>query len=231
MSAVIEQFTNADTSSVISGPDGGLKVVVEQGEENIIEIKGDGEVGVTGGSLKDEITTGAGDAVIFGGGGNDIITTGNGNDVVRGGDGDDMLVSGNGADVLLGGAGNDILRSGKAAMDGDGNAMAILDETGQIVDNDPESAYGDVLKGGTGDDIFQFNAAEFEDGVVDKIVDFKDDNFADTIKIFNVGVDGNVTYDNETGIVSVNGNKAIDIGAGKEVDFKSDEDSDTWDLF
>ena len=216
---------------VTPGPDGGLQVVVEQGEENIIQIKGNGEVGVTGGSLKDEITTGAGDAIIFGGGGDDIITTGNGNDVVRGGDGDDMLVSGNGADVLLGGAGNDILRSGKAAMDEDGNSMAILNEKGQIVENDPESAYGDVLKGGTGDDIFQFNAAEFEDGVVDKIVDFKDDGFADTIKIFNVGADGKVSYDNETGIVSVNGNKAIDIGAGKEVDFKDNEDGDTWDLF
>lgn len=216
---------------VTPGPDGGLQVVVEQGEENIIQIKGNGEVGVTGGSLKDEITTGAGEAIIFGGGGDDVITTGNGNDVVMGGDGDDMLVSGNGADVLLGGAGNDILRSGRAAMDEDGNSMAILDEKGQIVENDPESAYGDVLKGGTGDDIFQFNAAEFEDGVVDKIVDFKDDDFADTIKIFNVGADGNVSYNEQTGIVSVNGNKAIDIGAGKEVDFKANEDGDTWDLF
>lgn len=231
MSNVIVEYNNAESSLITPGVNGGLRILAEQDEENILEIRGDGAVGFTGGSLKDQITTGAGDANIYTGSGNDIVTTGNGNDVIRGGDGDDMLASGLGADVLIGGEGNDILRSGMAARDENGDSMAILNEKGEIVEDGSEPTFGDVLKGGTGDDIFQFNVAEFEDGVVDKIVDFKDDGFADTIKIFGVGADGKVSYDKQTGIVSVNGNEAIDIGADKDVNFKTDEETDTWDLF
>ena len=231
MSNVIVFNNNAESSLITPGVNGGLQILAEQDEENILEIEGDGEVGFVGGSLKDEITTGAGDAIIFSGGGDDIVITGNGNDIVRGGSGNDMLRGGLGADVLIGGEGNDVLRSGKAARDEDGNSIAILNEKGEIVEDGSEPTFGDVLNGGSGDDIFQFNAAEFEDGVVDKIVDFKDDGFADTIKIFNVGADGNVSYDEQTGIVSVNGNEAIDIGTGKDVDFKANEKTDTWDLF
>ena len=230
MSAVFD-YNNAESSLITSDPNGGLRILAEQDEENILKIKGDDEVGFTGGSLKDEITTGAGDANIYTGGGNDIVTTGNGNDVIRGGDGDDMLASGLGADVIIGGEGNDILRSGMAARDEDGNFIAILNEKGEIVEDGSEATFGDVVKGGTGNDIFQFSAAEFEDGVVDKIVDFKDDGFADTIKIFGVGADGNVSYDKQTGIVSVNGNEAIDIGVDRNVEFKTNKETDTWELF
>ena len=231
MSYVIDESSTGESLFITPDVDGGLEILAKQDEENILKIKGDGEVGFTGGSLKDEVTTGAGDAIIYTGSGNDIVTTGNGNDVIRGGDGDDMLRGGLGADVLIGGEGNDILRGGMAARDENGNSMAILDEKGKIVEDGSEPAFGDVLKGGTGNDIFQFSAAEFEDGVVDKIVDFKDDGFADTIKIFGVSADANVSYDEQTGIVSVNGNEAIDIGTGKNVDFKADEETDTWDLF
>ena len=221
---------------------GGLQVVAQQDQENIIEIEGDAELGITGGGLKDTINTGAGDAIIFAGGGDDMVMTGNGNDIVRGGDGDDLIATGSGADVLIGGEGNDILRSGKAALDADGKAMGMLNEKGELVlptteddeslaEASPAQLYGDVLKGGSGDDIFQFSADEFMDGVVDKIVDFKDDDFADTIQILGVGAEGNVTYDDQTGIVSVNGTEAIDIGAGQDVDFKANEDNDNWTLF
>ena len=221
---------NTESLLETTSASGGFQVIAQQEEENIIEIKGDGEVAIVGGSLKDEVTTGAGDAVIFAGGGDDVVNSGNGNDVIRGGVGDDVLFSGLGADVVIGGAGNDVIRGGLPATDADGNFIALLNENGEMAAGD-EPKFGDLLKGGSGDDIFQFSADEFQNGVIDKIVDFKEDDFADTIKIFGVGVDGEVSYDDETGIVSVNGNAAIDIGAGKEVKFDVNEENGTWDLF
>ncbi|MDJ0595782.1 MAG: calcium-binding protein [Pleurocapsa sp. MO_226.B13] len=206
-----------NTESLLETPtaDGGLHVVAQQDEENIIEIKGDAEVGIVGGKLADTITTGAGDAAVFTGDGEDVITGGTGDDIFRGGEGDDVIRGGLGADIIIGGAGNDILRGGRGGVDADGNPM------------------GDILKGGSGDDIFEFAASEFEDGSMDEIVDFKADGFADTIKIFGVGSteEGAVTYDADTGMVSINGQEAIDIGMNQDVEFKTNEDNDTWELF
>ena len=194
---------NSESLLETMGLDGGLEIVAQQDRENTIEVKGDAKVSIVGGSLMDTITTGAGNAIVFTGDGNDMITGGNGNDVLRGGEGDDIIRAGLGNDTVIGGEGNDVLRGGMGA---------------------------DVLKGGVGDDIFEFSASEFEDGVMDRIVDFQDDDFADSIKIFGVGAEGSVSYDSATGMVSVNGNEGIDIGAGKDLNIEVN-DRGTWELF
>ncbi len=199
---------NTDLSTAVESPDGGLDVVGQQDEENIIEILGDAPVGIIGGGLNDEITTGAGDATIFTADGDDIIQGGIGDDIFRGGDGDDTIWGGLGADILIGGDGNDVLRGGLGGVDEDGN---------------PE---GDTLKGGAGEDIFEFAASELGTGV-DKIVDFQADGFEDKIRIFGVGEEGSVTYNPETGLVSINGQEAIDIGTGLDID---PEDDDSFEL-
>ncbi len=195
---------NTDSLLETRSADGGFQFIGKQDQQNIIEIKGDTDLSIVGGSLEDKITTGAGNAIVFAGDGNDMVTGGNGNDILRGGEGDDTIRGGLGDDVIIGGEGDDVIRGGFGS---------------------------DLLKGSSGADIFEFSASEFGSDMIDQIVDFKDDDFADTIKIFGVGVGGDVDYDETTGIVSVNGDDAIDIGIGKDVDFKVNEDNGTWDLF
>ena len=188
-----------------------LEIVGQQGEENIIEVKGDSPITLFGGSLNDEITTGAGDASVFGGDGNDLIQGGIGDDIFLGGEGDDIISSGLGADFVFGGAGDDTIRGGLPGMD---------------LDN----PIGDTLDGGAGADVFEFALDEFVSGAVDEIVDFQADEFADSIRIFGVG-DGSVSYNADTGIVSVNDQEAIDIGTDLDVEATREDDSDTWELF
>ena len=213
-------------------PDGGLDVTGQLNQENMIEIKGDADVGILGGNLMDTITTGAGDADVFTGDGNDIIMGGNGDDILRGGNGDDEIRGGLGADVLLGGAGNDTLRGGLPAIDEEGNPLPILDGDGNpLLDEDGNQLVGDTLNGGAGDDVFEFTVSEFESGIVDTIEDFKVDGDADKIKIFGTGAaDANVTYDADTGVVSINGAEAIKIGEGLDVTVEQNE-NDNWELF
>jgi|GEM_PF-1974821 len=214
MSSIVSP-DNTDFLTQVESADGGLDVVGQQDEENIIEIRGDAPVGIVGGELGDRIVTGKGDAIVFTGDGDDSIFGGAGNDVLRGGDGDDVIYGYVGADIIIGGEGNDTIRGGFGGVDEDGNPL------------------GDTLKGGTGEDIFQFAASEFdEDSAVDKIVDFQADGFEDKIKIFGVGEEGSVNYNPETGLVEVNGQGVIDIGKNLDgIDAKKMEDNDTWELF
>jgi len=178
MSSIVSLATPGSTfDTTIVGEN--LEIIGQQGEENIIEVKGDSPITIVGGSLEDTITAGAGDASIISG------------------DGDDML---------------NLIRGGLPGMDSDGNPM------------------GDTIRGGAGEDIFEFAKGEFDSEAVDEIVDFKADGFADLIRIFGV-TDGGVTYDSETGLVSINGQEAIDIGTGLDVDINQQGDSDTWELF
>ncbi len=184
-------------------PDGGLNVVGFQDQENIIEIKGDAPVGIIGGNLADTITTGAGDAQVFAGAGDDIITGGNGNDILRGGNGNDFIKGGLGDDFLSGGAGDDTLRGGLGS---------------------------DTLKGGTGNDVFEFGVKEFADGSMDKIVDFKADGFADKIKIFGAS-DAAVVYDATSGMITIDGKDAIEIGKDLDIEPGTTNENGTWELF
>lgn len=194
-----------------TGSDGGLDVVGLEDIENNITIKGDASASIIGGNLKDTITTGAGDDIIFTGAGDDIVKSGTGNDILRGSVGGELFQGGPGDDVIIGGAGNDTIKGGEGSV------------------NLP----GDALKGGTGEDVFEFAASEFKEGSVDEIKDFKADGFADVIQIFDKkGVigQGDITYDSTSGLVSFKGEPAINIGENLEVKI-SENDQGQWELF
>ena len=202
MSSIVSPDNTALSQSSMN-PDGGLDVVGQQGAENFIEIKGDAPVGIIGGGLADTIITGAGNAQVFVGGGDDVITGGNGNDIFRGGDGNDLIKGGLGDDFLIGGAGDDTLRGGLGS---------------------------DTLKGGTGNDVFEFAVQGFADESTDKIVDFKAGGFADKIKIFGAS-DADVVYDATTGMITVDGKDAIEIGKDLNIEPGTTNENGTWELF
>ena len=232
MSYSIESNDNFSENTNI---DGDVEILPLTEEEYNIDYKGDAEVGVVTSTGDDTVGTGAGDATVYTAEGDDEITAGTGHDILRGGEGNDEIYGGPGADVLLGGAGDDTLRGGLPGIDKDGNLNPILDEEGNpILNEDGSLKLGDTLKGGSGNDCFEFAASEFEpiDGeiIVDKIVDFQEDGFDDIIKIFGVGENSTVAYDAETGFVTIDGNEVIDIGEGLSIEVEKNE-NDTWELF
>jgi Ca2+-binding RTX toxin-like protein len=139
---------------------------------------------------------------IVGGGKNETIAlTAAGGSTALGLDGDDILAGGDFADLLDGGEGNDTLKGGLGA---------------------------DVLKGGTGNDIFEFANDEFV-GKLDQIIDFENEG-TDTIRILGVG-DDVVSYDANTGIISVGEQEAINIGKGLEdLQISKEEGTDNWEI-
>jgi Ca2+-binding RTX toxin-like protein len=206
MSTIISP-DNTESLLETTTPDGGFAVVAQQDQENIIEIKGDAPVAIIGGSKGDIITIGKGDGNIFTGGGDDIINGGAGDDVFRGGEGNDSIKCFVGDDILQGGEGNDTLNGGF------GN---------------------DTLKGGTGEDIFEFSASEYQQGSLDIIKDFKNNAFADKIKIFGVADGSAVTYDRQSGYVSLDDQQIINIGKNLNIQIDAPGENDqkgTWELF
>ncbi len=158
-------------------------------------------ISLTGGELADEISlTGEGNATILGEGGDDYIVSSSGDDTLLGGEGNDTIIGGSGADLINGGDGEDLIKGGMGA---------------------------DVLQGGGGDDVFEFMAEEFASDAVDEIKDFED--MGDIIKIMGVGEDSTVTYDEVTGMVSIDGDAVIDLGEG--MDIEATKNDDTWELF
>jgi Ca2+-binding RTX toxin-like protein len=139
---------------------------------------------------------------IVGGGKNDTIRlTAAGSSTVLGLDGDDLLVGSAFSDLIDGGEGNDTLKGGLGA---------------------------DVMKGGAGHDIFEFTNDDLV-GKFDQIIDFENEG-TDTIKILGVGNEV-VSYDSNTGIVSVGEHEAINIGKGLEdLQIGKQEGTDNWEI-
>jgi len=126
---------------------------------------------------------------------NDVGTGGGGTDVLQGNEGDDNLQGGAGDDFLFGSEGDDIVR-------GDAGDDVIVGAAGS-----------DIAIGGTGTDIFEFFDFQFEDGDTDLIQDFEVEN--DSVVI--VGTT-DVTFNDASGIVSVDGVEAISIDPGLDLD-------------
>ena len=150
---------------------------------------------IGGGDLTDAIDGGMGDDTIFGENGSDTLIGALGNDFLNGGMGDDVLKGNVGEDVLWGGEGNDILAGG----------------IGQ-----------DVLTGGEGEDTFIFELLT-EDGLlaqIDTVTDFTPSE--DTIVINGVGEDDGVSYDPNTGIVSVDGQPIMQLDPGLDINESED---------
>ena len=144
---------------------------------------------------------------IIGGSLQDTIIAGAGDATIFSGDGNDSLKGGIGEDVLSGGEGDDIIEGGIGADFIFGGAGDDVITGGLPGMDSSDNPIGDTLKGGAGAD-----------------------GFADIIRVFGVS-DGDVSYDADTGMVSINGEPAIDIGTGLDIEASQKGDSDTWELF
>ncbi|MEL6495053.1 MAG: calcium-binding protein [Cyanobacteria bacterium J06623_7] len=244
MSSVVVSF---DSGTQLAGDN--LSVIAQQGEANIIKVLADGEqsgasVSIVGGGLNDKIHLGvAGGSSVLGLGGNDTIIGGAKNDLLDGGEGHDFLEGAKGNDIISGGLGddeifgnegNDIITAGAGddiVSGGLGNDLisgGTGDDTifgGPGLDTIKGGAGSDELVGGLGADVFEFNAGEFTSESMDTITDF-----ADVDKITISGVGDGISYDPHTGIVSVDGVDAIDIGEGKDVHLTEVSDGE-WEIF
>jgi Ca2+-binding RTX toxin-like protein len=165
------------------------------------------EIRVVSGEAPVTIIGGATMDTLVGGEGNDTIMGLKGNDLIEGLGGDDVLLGGDGDDKIAGGDGADLIVGGKGSDTISGDMGA------------------DTMMGGLGADIFEFAADEFD--AVDTIQDL-DKGKGDIIKITG---GSSVTYDEETGIISVDGQSAIDIGAGMDIGFQDTDQDGTWELF
>ena len=118
-----------------------------------------------------------------------------GGDSIIGGDLDDLISSLGGNDTVDGRAGNDTIIGG---------------------------AGEDILTGGTGADTFVFDRdAALTSGEVDVILDFNPEE--DSLAI-DLNAGDRLTYDSDSGVVSINGKDFVNIGEGldfEDVDFEA----------
>ena len=142
-------------------------------------------------------------------GGEDTIVGGNLADVMNGGLQDDIIIGQGGDDVLEGEEGKDIL------IGGTGDDI-LRGGTGS-----------DIMTGGEGNDIFEFFVGDSAAGEVDIITDFDDD----LIVLKGIGSGANVSYNKETGIVSVDGNDVIKLDDNPDISIENSDNDPDWELF
>lgn len=141
----------------------------------------------------------------------DVITGGLLSDIVFAGEGDDVVFGRAGNDFIDGGEGNDVLQG----QEGDD---VLVGGSGE-----------DTLIGGSGADTFEFFSGDFAEGELDVIRDFGDGE--DSIFIRGIGADANVSYNSETGIVSVDDNDIIKLDNNPADITIDNSNGDDWELF
>jgi len=225
--------------------------IVGGSKDDVIRLTAAGDSTALGLDGNDKILCGAGDDLIDGGEGNDELRGSRGNDILAGGVGDDILDGGEGRDILKGGRGNDHMRGGvdndilegglgDDVMDGNdghdeiiGGAGDDLIDGGEGNDTLRGGPGSDTMTGGAGNDLFAFVAQELASGTMDHITDLQVTGLEgeDTDRISVVGVgDMEMTYDATTGMVSLDGQEALDIGKGLDVEMKNIEGTDNWEI-
>ncbi len=220
-----------------------LEYIGLQGAANLIEVKPNGEesgspLTIVGGGKNDNILLTAagastalgldGDDLLEGGAFADLLDGGEGNDTLKGGLGADILIGGAGNDMIDGGAGNDTLKGGLGADVLNGGAGNDMINGGEGNDTLKGGLGADVLNGGAGQDLFEFANDELV-GKIDRIIDFENEG-TDLIRILGVGDDA-VTYNANTGIISVGEQEAINIGKGLEdLQISKQEGTDNWEI-
>lgn len=168
----------------------------------------------------DTIFGGLGDDLIYGGVGNDLLYGQQGNDTIYGGVDNDTIYGGDGNDSLLGEAGNDVLYGGNGndtISGGEGNDSIFGGAGEDIISG---GAGVDTLKGSAGDDTFVFS--QDNAGEVDKILDFTSGEDKIGLTGFGSITSNDVTYNQNSGILSVNGQQVADLGAGTVFDKDND---------
>lgn len=180
--AIVSQFAVTPTSDSIVGTARNDRLHGTGGDDVIIGAAGDdklqggnGNDYLDGGRDDDDIAGGLGNDQLFGRAGNDELSGNDGDDRIFGGDGRDKLDGGRGADVLDGGGGKDEMTGGAGS-----DTFVFVPDFGndRIGDFDANPAGGqDFL------DISAFGIARAD--------------FADRVKIFDVGADTLVVIDGD----------------------------------
>src|SRR5262245_29467767 len=155
--------TNASTPGIIAiGDDlAGLNGLIATGNgiDDIDLSNSTGNNLVYAGNGIDKVTGGQGDDIVFGANGNDNLSGGLGADRLDGANGVDVLNGNEGNDSLSGGQGKDTLTGGTddgtavvtfAAMDADGNSVAVLPTNATIITDNAALSTG---AGGTANDL------------------------------------------------------------------------------
>ncbi|MDZ8225484.1 calcium-binding protein [Nostoc sp. ChiVER01] len=152
---------------------------IDGGAGNDTIDDGFGNNTIKGGFGNDTIEGGFDKDTIDGGAGNDNIDGGSGNDSLLGGADNDRLIGGFGNDRLFGGFGNDTISGDFGNNDNlittDNQTISLTGNNNKLITNDNQSiGLTDVLTGGQGNDIFDFNSVlESQPGVLrDVITDF-----------------------------------------------------------
>ncbi|MBR8827296.1 MAG: hypothetical protein DSM107014_05220 [Gomphosphaeria aponina SAG 52.96 = DSM 107014] len=198
------------------------------------------------------VDAGGGDDFIEGRGGSDFLVGNTGadtiiggvkTDTIIGGTGNDELRGRKGSDTVLGGAGEDLLRGnkGRDLLDGGGNSVVPVDDQGNI-QYLGDTIYGgkgkdtlvagignDILTGGKGKDTFVFEYIEDANGELrplgrnSVIEDFSVEE-GDKIQIY--GLDSKdldrVNYNQNTGVVSVDGRRLVTLNNAPDFDPEKD---------
>ena len=180
--AIVNQFVVTPTSDSIVGTTRNDRLHGTDGDDVVLGAAGDdklqggnGNDYLDGGSDDDSIAGGLGNDRLFGRAGNDELSGNDGDDRIFGGDGRDELDGGRGADVLDGGDGKDEMTGGAGS-----DTFVFAPDFGndRIGDFDANPAGGqDFL------DISAFGIAAAD--------------FADRVKIFDVGADTLIMIDRD----------------------------------
>lgn len=179
-----------------------------QGGDDRVELWGNPDDTVYGGSGNDRIHAANGDNILHGQSGDDTLTVYNGDDKLYGGSGNDTLFGGGGTDMLYGGTGNDVIYGGGGIdniFGGAGDDIIFGDLDGSTADDQGRDVinggYGndeihggggaDRLYGDAGADRFVFDtASDLGFGHSDLIGDF---SRSQGDKIVLIGIDANTT--------------------------------------
>jgi Ca2+-binding RTX toxin-like protein len=202
MSSILVDFLSSEPGFIAPNAENGFSIVGEENSPNRFFIIEDGDDNVG----NDNVVGGNLRDLIFSSKGDDVLDGKGGNDRIRGGQGDDVIIGGAGDDNLRGGKGNDVILGGE----GDDKIVGGKGE--------------DILIGGEGDDVFEFFSKNLESGVIDQIADFTKGE--DSIVVKGVS---SVEYDMASGTVKINGQDAINLTPGTELDIN--QEGDNFELF
>ncbi|GIF24853.1 Ca2+-binding RTX toxin-like protein [Actinoplanes tereljensis] len=231
----LEAYGGPGNDTLVGGP----KADVLHGEDLCDTSAGNDKIYGNGGN--DLIYAGDGSDYVNAGDGNDMVLGDSdcvtepdraGNDVIRGGNGNDDLFADNGNDQLYGDAGNDFLRGWYGADRIEGGAG-----NDQLHgDPDDRKVYPDVLLGGPGQDLVEYqlykkpltvslNGVSRDDGVAGEY-----DTVGADVELLNGGAGNDRLIGNASAneINGFNGNDAILGGPGNDSLYGGDGNNDLY---
>ena len=152
------------TTEIDAGP-GGLQSLRSESSGPTVITGGPGPDQIATLGANNTISSGAGDDTVTTGDGADDLDLGPGDDSARGGPGADTIQGGDGVDLIYGDAGADVVRGGAGNDNlwGEQDADVLHGEDGDDNLHDDGShetgrASGDVLHGGAGKDLANYNS-------------------------------------------------------------------------